>query len=170
MGSFLKQLFSVKLTDYRDTDAETVGTLRFESDGKVYRWVRNSTGGALTPNRIYYFGTTNTAGYKADQEVFTLGQAGKGTGINLMAGAAMSAIPDGQFGWLQCQGVLDDGPVEGTVAVAATDNLKGVNAQTYLVKDTAAGTAPTNRKGAIALAAQGGGAGVADTAVYLNCL
>lgn len=164
-----KVVYDVKLDDYRATDVEGVGLMRSEPDGKIYRWVRNSTGGALTANRIYCHGVTNTSGYQWDQEIFTLGQSSKGTSINMMAGAAMAAVPDAYFGWVQVYGRVVSGPVEGTTDVAAGDNLKMVSGQTYLVKDVAAGTAPTNKRTAIALAAQAADSVVA-TNVFVNCL
>lgn len=147
-------------------DLEGVGRVRFNSL-KGYRWVKNTTGAALVAGRSYYHGTGNTLGLHA--EVFTLGQATKGTAINLPAGVAVAAVPDGSYGWVQCYGVVAGAGVEGTAAVAAADHLKGVAGQTYLVKDVAAGTAPTTGTRIIALAAQGG-AGVAATNIFLNCL
>jgi hypothetical protein len=36
----IKTLFETALTDIRSTDIEGVSTLRYESDGRVFRWVK----------------------------------------------------------------------------------------------------------------------------------
>jgi hypothetical protein len=157
---------TVDPTVTKATDIEGVGRLRWYQN-QCYRWVKNSTGGALTAGRAYYFGTANTLGLFA--EIFTFGQSTKGTAINLLAGIAMSAVNAGEYGWVLVYGVYATAGVEGTAAVAATDHLKGVSGQTYLVKDVAAGTAPTTSQRVIALAAQGS-AGVAATSIFINVL
>lgn len=165
---FEKTLWSTPDVDqYRATDTEGVGRLRAKDVAKAYRWVKNSTGVAMVAGRFYYHGTGNTLGLNA--EVFTFGQSTKGTAANLLAGIAMSAIPIGQYGWVQCYGVYSGAGVEGTAAVAATDHLKGVSGQTYVIKDVASGTAPTIGVRVIALAAQAAAA-VAATDVFINCL
>lgn len=146
-----------------------VGHVREDEYGNMYKWVKNSTGGALVANRAYCYGTLLlTTGYRSGWEVFTLGQTGKGTAINMFAGISMSAAPDGYFCWIQVSGYCATLPIEGTTDVAATDNLKMVSGQTYLVKDVAAGTAPTNRFGARALVAQAADSVVA-TPGFIDC-
>jgi hypothetical protein len=158
------------LTNYTVDETEgAVGHTREDEYGNIYKWVKNSTGGALVANRAYCYGTLLlTTGYRSGWEIFTLGQSGKGTVINLMAGLAMSAAPADYFCWIQVAGYNANGPVEGTSAVAASDNLKMVSGQTYLVKDVAAGTAPTNRYGARAVVAQAA-ASVVATPIFLDC-
>lgn len=156
------------VTQYRATDVEGVGRLR-SVENKTFRWVKNSTGVAMVAGRLYYHGTGNTLGYVA--EVFTFGQSTKGTAINTMAGIAAAAIPIGQYGWVQCYGVYSGAGVEGTTDVAATDLLKGVSGQTYMVLNGAAGATNLANIGGkiIALAAQAADA-VAATDVFINCL
>jgi hypothetical protein len=157
-----------QLTNYSATDTENIGHIREDEYGNVYKWVKNLTGGALVQNRIYTFGTVvTTTGYRPGWEVYTLGQSSKGTAINMGMAMAMSAAPADYFCWVQVQGYNANGPVEGTTDVAATDNLKMVSGQTYLVKDVAAGTAPTDRCGARALAAQAANSVVA-TPIWLD--
>jgi hypothetical protein len=158
------------LTNFTLEETEgAVGHVREDEYGNMYKWVKNSTGGALVANRAYCYGTLAlTTGYRSGMEIFTLGQANKGTAINLMAGLAMSAAPDGYFCWIQVQGYNANGPVEGTTDAAAGSNLKMVSGQTYLVLDTAPGTAPTNRFGARSLVAQTADSVVA-TPIFIDC-
>jgi hypothetical protein len=153
-------------TVFKSSDVEGVGLLRVYQS-KIYRWAKNNTGGALTAGRVYYGGLGNTAPFLT--EAYTFGQASKGTAANLILGIAMAAVPDQSYGWFLCSGIYSGAGVEGTAAVAASDNLKGVTGQTYLVKDVAAGTAPTLGVKIIALAAQGS-AGVTATDVYIDVL
>jgi hypothetical protein len=182
-----KTIFATQIGDFKSTDVEGVGNLRWERQNsndplaqgqglKCYLWVYNGTTTTLTPGQAMYHGTAAfnlTTGINPTnflEEIFTFGQASKGTAINLLAGIAVSACPAGQYCWIQVWGYNSLVSVEGTAAVAATDNLKGVSGQTYLVKDTAAGTAPTvGRRTVIALAAKAG-AGIAATAAFIQCL
>lgn len=162
------------VVNFLTVDKEGIGRLRTFNSG-IYRWVLNSTTTILTAGRFYYHGTAFTATSPATpvasmyNEIFTFGQATKGTAANLLAGIAMSATPVGAYGWVMVNGIYTTAGVEGTSAVVATDQLKGVSGQIYVVKDTAAGTAPTIGVRLIALAAQGAG-GVVSTSVLINCL
>jgi hypothetical protein len=182
-----KQIFQTAVNEYKAVDVEGVGRLRWvreNSDSpngkgqgvKCYLWVYNSTGSALTVGASYYHGTAGyalTSGINPTtflEEIFTFGQSSKGTFINLLAGVAVSAIPSGQYGWVQVYGYNSTIQVEGTVAIAAGDYLKGVSGQVYLIKDASGGTAPTaGRRGVIALAAKGT-AGTANIAGFIDCL
>ncbi len=158
------------VTDTWSTNREgrTTGDIRWVNN-KGYRWVRNDTTVALVNGRAYYFGTasvTDEFGFG----IFTFGQATKGTAINLLAGIAVSAIPIGYYGWLQCYGEKSDVGVEGTVAVAAAASLKGVSGQTYLILDTATGVAPAAGKRTVTALAAQGSAGVTATRCFIDCI
>lgn len=160
--------FTRDITETRVTDKEGAGILRWVGN-KCYRWVLNSTTTTLTIGGAYYWGTAFTSVNGLFGEIFTFGQAAKGTSENLLAGIAVSAIPAGQYGWIQVYGENAATLVEGTVAVAATDNLKGVTGQLYLIKSTATAVAPGNKNTAIALAAKGT-AGAVATNCFIQCL
>lgn len=142
------------VTDFRTTDVEGIGTVRWEPTAattKRYRWVLNSTTTTLTVGGVYTYGTANAGGFFT--EIFTFGQSGKGTSVNGPVVAAVSAIPAGSFGWVQENGEASC-QVSGAAGsnVAAFDSLKPVSGQIYLTLDVAAGTAPTasNRPQALA--------------------
>lgn len=143
------------VTDFRATDVEGIGSPRWGSDvatNKRYRWVKNSTGGALTVGGWYTYGTLSAGGYFT--EVYKFGQSSAGTSIHGRPVLAVSAIPDGQYGWVQEAGE-GSGQIGGATGsnVAAYGNLLPVSGQIYLSLDTAAGTAATANERPIALAA-----------------
>lgn len=134
------------VTDFRATDVEGVGQIRWDHTAatiKRYRWVKNSTGGALTVGGAYTYGTTSGTNLFWTI-VYTFGQSGKGTSVNGPVCVAVSAIPDTQYGWVQDAGECS-AQVSGATGsnAAAFDNLKPVSGQIYLTLDVAAGTAPT---------------------------
>lgn len=133
------------LTDFRSTDVEGIGNVRWESTfatTKRYRWVLNSTATTLTAGGVYTYGTANAGGFFT--EIFTFGQSGKGTSVNGPVVAAVSACPTGQFCWVQENGEVS-AQVSGATGsnAAAFDALKPVSGQIYLTLDVAGGTAPT---------------------------
>lgn len=176
-----KQIWVTSHLDNAASDKEGVGRVRWVHGRNAvgtangYRWVYNNTGVAMVAGRAYFHGTLLPGLTTGDtpttllEEVVTLGQSGKGTVINLMAGIATSAVPIANWGWVQIYGYNAAVGVEGTTDVALGDNLKGVSGQTYVVKDTAAGTAPTNWRGLIALLAQAADSVVA-TPCFINCV
>jgi hypothetical protein len=172
-----RQNFFTSLTDNLTTDKEGVGSLR--TVGKsVYRWVYNNTGAACVIGRAYCHGTsgfqfaTGNSPSKtafgiqtqAEEEIFTFGQSGKGTTLNLFAGVAMSAIPNQSFGWIQVYGFTNALAVNTGTAIAVGDSLIMVSGQTYMSRDVAAGTAPTSQRNCIAHAIVGGAAGTVTIA------
>lgn len=166
-----KQVFvTPNITDFSSRNLEArLGDIRWQLGTKAYRWVINDTGADLVVGRSYFAGAASPAD-EFMGHAYTFGQATKSTAINMLLGVAISAIPTGQYGWLQCYGEYASVGVEGTAAVAIGDQLKGVSGQTYLVKDVAAGTAPTvGPRTVIALAAQGS-AGVAATKAFIMAI
>jgi hypothetical protein len=136
--------FTPNVTDIRTTDKEGIGQVRVgaPATSKVYRWVLNSTTTTLTVGGVYTFGTAATGGFWT--ELYTFGQSAKGTSVNGPVAVAVSAIPAGQYGWVQVAGEVS-AQVSGAAGsnAAAFDNLKPVSGQIYLTLDTAAGTAAT---------------------------
>lgn len=110
VGYGSKQLWSTLLTANDSTAKEELGSLRFASDGKMYRYVQTiatvAAGDALrfySSNRYRVTATASAAGVR------------KG------AGFAIGAITASYFGWIQCGGFSTC--VRTTSAVAAGDNL-----------------------------------------------
>lgn len=138
------------LTDSHTTDKEGVGNVRITFDGRVYRYVKNSTGADIAIGDTLFFGTANTLGY--ENEVFQIGQSAKGTLATSMGGVAVGVIVAGSYGWIQQRGYCASVNVDGTTDVVVGGSLKGTSGQNYLILDTAAGTAPTIGRHVIALA------------------
>lgn len=138
------------LTDVHTTDKEGVGNIRIGFDGNIYRYVRNLTGADVVIGDVGFHGTVNTLGYFA--EVFQLGQSGKGTLASSMAGIWVGTVTSGNYGWIQIRGYNPAVNVDGTTDVVVGDSLIGSSAHSYLIHDTAAGTAPTTSRTVIALA------------------
>lgn len=138
------------VTETRNADKEGVGSGRAVGN-KTYRWMKNQTTAATVSGGCYTGGTANTLGFFA--EAFTFGQSTKGTSVNGPIFVAAAVIAAADYGWFQVGGEVaaQVGGVTGS-NVVAFDNLKPVSGQTYLTLDTAAGTAPTARGRAMALA------------------
>ena len=169
-----KVIWVTQLTDFSTKDLEGVGRLRCDKNKGWFRWVYNNSGDTQVVGNALYHGTT-TAGFALTgtvyhEEVFKFGQTSKGTAQSTFAGIAMSAAPTADYMWIQVGGIAA-AITEGTVAVAATDNLKGVSGQYYLVKDVASGTAPTmGPKTPMAVTANGAGAGTLATTVAIKAI
>lgn len=100
----IKTLFETALTENRDSDIEGVGTFREESDGKVFKWVKNlSTGTALAAGQpVYYDQSLHATPVAMFQGVL---QVADTADLSLFAGIAMSAIPYLEYGWIQISGL-----------------------------------------------------------------
>jgi len=111
-----KQLFITELTDFSKKDLEGVGSVRETADGNVYRWVKNADGSDLVAGQSVGYELTSVDHYKS----VNLTQSGA-----YLAGVAMSAIPTGQYGWIQVSGLnsLVSGATAGTRLVG--DGLGG---------------------------------------------
>lgn len=164
----LKQVFVSAVTDIHTADKEGVGTHRWLRDAngwKCYKYVRNTSAATLVVGNVLFHGTTGfgiTTGSNPStylEEVFSAGQAAKNALITQMAGVAVSAIPTGSYGWVQCYGYSAAVLIEGTVAIVIGDSLKGVSGQLYVVKDAAAGAISISPQYIRALVAEAGGAG-----------
>jgi hypothetical protein len=142
----IKTLFVTKLTDVKSTDIEGVGTLRYEPEGKIYRWVKNRNTTAFTAKQPVCYDADNAGSSILIQKVNTPVTAD----LMLQAGIAVSAIAASGgncYGWVQVQGYFQDARVKEpkTAAFAIGDELAAVNATTYLNQVTAVGTAPKYR-------------------------
>jgi len=127
-NSGLKSLFVTDLTDTRTAaqgDVEGVGSIRFDNDGKVYRWVKNNEAYALAVGVpvVHEWADTTTALQKVSVALTA--------NLGFLAGVCISAIPTLGFGWIQIQGYNAACYVSGeteTTTYAAGYYLKAVNA------------------------------------------
>lgn len=138
-----KILFQTALTDLEDTDVEGVYTLRTEEDGTVYQWVKNRNATAFTAKQPVCF----DAGNVGSSALFKTVNSPVTADLMLAAGIAVTAIAASGgdcYGWIMRRGYFKDARVLGVsgTAVAVGDELVAVNAQTYLTRATAVGTAP----------------------------
>lgn len=100
----IKKVFATTLTENADYDKEGVGAIRFEGR-KVYKWVKYNQGvgpvAAIAGNVVYYYGVSGdavTGGYENNEVTMDL------TDGYLGAGVLQSAIPHGNWGWIQIKG------------------------------------------------------------------
>lgn len=124
-----------------DNTTLLVGTKRFK---RMY----NPTGGTLAANTIV-MEMPDAATY-AGNEI----DAANTDNLNYMAGVVDVAIPTLSWGEVQIGGYRTLISVESTTDIVIGDSLKGVNGQTYAVKDQARGTESTYRRHITALAAR----------------
>lgn len=120
----------------------TPGDVRYDSTGKVYKFVKNLHSSALAVGDVVMQAFANAVGYEVNRMTTAT--------LNMLAGVAVGAIPASGYGWIQIEGDNDTILMEGTSAIAIGDSLKGVNAQLYLVKDAATGTEATYARHVIA--------------------
>jgi hypothetical protein len=147
----IKTLFETKLTDIKSTDVEGVGTLRYESDGRVFRWVKNE-GSACTAKQPMCYDVSDVGTNALFHTVLTPATAD----LMMQAGIAVTAIGASGavcYGWVQVEGYFQDARVLGVsgTAIAVGDELVAADATTTLTRATAVGTAPKRRRTFIAL-------------------
>lgn len=167
-----KVLFQTALTDAKDSDVEGVGNLRKDSDGNVYRWVKNRNATAFTAMQpvCYDVGNVGTdALIKAVNSPVT-------NDLMLQAGIALTALEASGsdcYGWVQVQGYCQDARVVGVsgTAVSIGDELVSANGETTLTRATAVGTAPKRPLTFIALETVSDATGATYAKdVYVKCL
>ena len=168
----IKTLFETKLTDVKSTDVEGVGTVRHESNGDIYIWLKNTATTALTAKQPVCYEVATVGSRTLFKTCLTPATAD----LMLAAGIAITAIGASganMYGWVQCRGYVSEVPVlavSGT-AIAVGDTLKGVNGQTYLAKSIAAGTAPAYTSSFVLLEVVSDATGATVYKdVYVNCL
>lgn len=112
-----KILFETALTDTEDTDVEGVGTERIDSKGRRYRWVKNASAptARVGAPACYDMGNGAAADF-VDEVLSDLADED----IALFAGIFLSAIPNGEYGWIQTWGRYATARyAEGTTTTAA---------------------------------------------------
>ena len=125
----IKTIFSTPLTSTSSTDDEGVGVLRQEGT-KTYRWVKNSQGAALT------VGASVVYSIASGEEFYESVKLPVTADLNTLAGVCISAIPDGEYGWIQIEGYYASVSAQATSSQAAGLIMKPVNAVGYLVSDS----------------------------------
>jgi len=168
----IKTLFETKLTDIRKTDVEGVSILRYEDDGSIYQWQKNRNATAFTAKQPVCFDAGNVGSLALHKSVNSPVTAD----LMLAAGIAVTAIEASGskcYGWIQRRGYFNGAPtlaVSGT-AIAVGDELQAVNAQTYLARVTAVGTAPTRPFHFVALEVSSAATGATYSKdCYVACL
>ena len=167
-----KILFETELTEVTPTDIESVGVLRYEVSGNVYRWVKVTATTALTAKQPVCYEVALVGSSAIFESVLTPATVD----LMMAAGLAVTAIGASganMYGWVLAQGRMDAVPVLATsgTAIAVGDELIGVDGETYLDLSVAAGTAPAYIQSYKALGTVSGSTGAELTVdVYANCL
>lgn len=168
----IKTLFETELNEIKSTDVEGVGTLRYEDDGRVFRWVKNRNATAFTAKQPVCY----DAGNVGTSALFKSVNSPVTADLMLEAGVAITAIGASGaicYGWVQVRGYCQDARVLGVsgTAVAIGDELVAANATTTLTRATAVGTAPKRPLTFMALEAVSGDTGATYSKdVYVMCL
>lgn len=116
---------------------------------KKFERCYNGTGGTLVANTIIMEKPDATANYEGLEL-----DAPAIDNLNFMKGVVDAAIANGEWGYVQTEGYRSAVSVNSTTDIAVGDSLKGVDGQTYAVKDAARGTDSTYRRHIVALAAR----------------
>jgi len=116
----MKAMFVTDLTDYKtaaEGDAEGKGTVRYDSKGNCYRWVKNLDAFAARAGGPACYDLTNNGAAADILDECTVD--GADADIQLFAGIWMSDVPALGFGWIMTKGRYD----EARVAVASGATL-----------------------------------------------
>jgi hypothetical protein len=138
--------FYTALVGEPDVQAPKLGTTFKDDQGIEYQFVLNSHSADQVAGYVGFrdlSGGLRTSVKKCATAV-----------LDVMAGVWMSAVPAAGYGWIQTLGVYASVLVESTTDIVIGDSLKGVDAQFYVVKDQAIGTAPSYVNHIRALAAR----------------
>lgn len=155
-----KVLWKHAITAYSSTDDEMVGQIRDEGR-KMYRWIKNASGAAFVAGGACYHTFSN--GSTALEECTD----GVTIDLGFFAGIAMSAIPNGSYGFIQIFGY--HAAVLVTTAggtIVAGDMLLGVDGADDMIQNITMGTAPVYTRNCIAMEAMA----TAVTVFTLKCM
>ena len=94
-----KILFQTKIDEFRSEDLETIGVIRRDEFGNVYKWVQNGEATSVTA-------TLNGAACYEDTDRNIAHIPTTAHLIN-QAGFWQSAVPGQSYGWIKCQGKQD---------------------------------------------------------------
>jgi len=93
--SSLKQIPATTLTDDNSTSKEELGSIRVESNGKGYRYVRNQGCTTGAKGSVYVFRTSDN---------YSVSRSHTEARRNAFAGIGLGALTKGQYGWVQFSG------------------------------------------------------------------
>ena len=112
MSKGIQQVFVTALTANDATAKEALGTIRFGSTGKIYKYVQYSDAAvaAVAGQVTYYVAAT---GYAANQVTSDLSDSDE-----VGAGVLQAALTDQYYGWIQIKG-------QATLTIALTDGQDG---------------------------------------------
>ncbi|MHA2264866.1 MAG: hypothetical protein ACXAEN_20935 [Candidatus Thorarchaeota archaeon] len=105
----IKSLFQTALTDLDTTDKDNIGQLRYEDDGKVYRYVKNISATALVANGACLKALTSVLS-AINQKVRSVDTTTAATAqLSIPGGVPVTAIAasgasTGDHGWIQVAG------------------------------------------------------------------
>lgn len=136
----IKQVFVSAVTDSHSTDVEGVGTLRFEADGKVYKYVKNND----TANGFaagYFACHTVGDGATANTAIKLPATANLGLMGGIVASTTLTAntgtLPK-IYGWIQVAGIVSTAQLPQGTVTAGTEYIP-TNGQAYGTALAAAG-------------------------------
>lgn len=151
----IKVLFETALTDVAKTDLEGVGTLRYGSDGRAWRWVKNrSTTTAIVAKQAVCYNEGNvgtSALFKSVNEPETENfMLAAGVAVTAIAASAADAL---EYGWICVQGYFQDAIImnASATAIGIGDALDVADDANYLDHTVVDGVAPTYSAHFIAL-------------------
>jgi hypothetical protein len=128
-----KVLFATAITDYKSTDVEGAGQLRWVGD-KCYRWMKN--GEAATA----WVAGQPVCGKGADYgDIHKIAYIPVTAQLMFLKGIAMSAVPATYFGWVQVHGYYASVMVKNASGTTYTIGcyLKGLDQSTGMTFDGA---------------------------------
>lgn len=169
----IKTLFETALIDVKKTDVEGVGVLRYEAEGKIFRWVKNrSTTTAIVAKQPVCYNEGNTGTIAIYQSV----NEPESGNIMLAAGLAVTALVASAtnalcYGWVQVQGYFQDAIVDSNTAIYIGDELIITNDGEHLVLSASTvGNAPIYSSHFIALEDVVSGSSDVAADVLIKCL
>jgi hypothetical protein len=146
----LKSVWATKVTDSAATDVEGVGSIRVESDNKMYRWVKNSSASVT-----FAAGDVAFHDYSEGADAMKSVQVAAAADLGFMAGvvastsiAANTGTSPKCYGWVLILGYVAQVNVtlSTSLAFAAGHHVKGVDGNVYATYGQAMGTAPIYRR------------------------
>lgn len=126
------------------SDTDMYGMYFFDELGKVFRYCQNKAAGATAAGDAGAYTYANGLSYQVIVPTTAT--------LDQLAGVWSEVVAVDASGSIQVSGPCN-ALVDGTVDVSIGDSLKGVDAQKYLVKDAAGGTAATYKQHVKALVA-----------------
>jgi hypothetical protein len=133
--AFIKEIFMSQLTDSHATDKEGIGRLRFEDDGKIYRYVKNSdTSSGLAATYPVCHTVANATDVTYVQHVKLPLTANLSSFAGIVSSTTMTVSSGATpYGWIQIAGVATTPLGVGTLT--AGQLLIPANSAAYMASD-----------------------------------